>query len=376
MKKTILLGAALLCAGAAFAQHYLVVDLKDGQKVEYKLEDITSLTFRNDGETPDIPVDKTSKFSIPASFSDSYVYKVMQDGKQVAEVAKEYIKAINAQVVVVYPMGEDGKADLTKGICPADGATVTWDLSKNTATVGAAAEAVATFYVVKGELLTAYDGDDAVEATVVADVLVDKRGSETNTYRIVKIGTQYWTADNLRTIYYTDGTPIQGYTEEESAAWMATTEGAYLSGMDKDWVKMAGQYYNGYVAVSDKIAPEGWAVPTQPEYTKLRSAGNLKGANFRSDAAGAWLPDCVCNNMTGFSAVATGSYVGSAGIEADTTDAYIWTSTSYYNNYFPKGDNIDTFRVTSSATGNVVVSSSALGGHVYTTGHTIRFIRK
>lgn len=364
----------MLSATAAFAQS-LVIDLKNGDSVEYKLGDINQLTFKTDGgDDPEIPVDKTAKFTVPSSFTDSYVYKVMLDGKQVAEVAKEYVKAIDKQVVVAYPMGEDGKADLTKGICATTGATVVWDLSNNTATVGEEAEAVSTFYVVDGELKTAYDGATA-DASLVADVLVDKRGTETNTYRIAKIGTQYWTADNLRTIYYTDGTPIQGYTEQQADAWMATTEGAYLSGMDNDWVKMAGQYYNGYAAVSDKIAPEGWAVPTQAELTKLRSAGNLKAANFRSDAAGAWAFDVTCNNMTGFSAVATGSYAGKSGITGDTSDTYFWSTTSYYD-ALSKANNLDTFRVTSNANANTVVSSSMLGGHVYTFGHVIRFIRK
>lgn len=375
MKKYLLLGAVIISAATACAQS-LVIDLKDGQKAEYKLEDINSLYFEGiETEGPDDPVARVVKFAVPASFSDSYVYKVMNGNKQVAEVAKEYIKAITKQVVVVYPMGEDGKADLTKGICADNGASVVWDLGANTATVGSEVGAVSAFYVVDGALVTEYAGSDAADASIVADVLVDKRGTETNTYRIVKIGTQYWTADNLRTIYYTDGTPIQGFTEDETDAWMETTAGAYLSGMDKDWVKMAGQYYNGFVAVSDKIAPEGWTVPTQPDYTKLRSAGSLKGANFRSDVTGAWLPDCVCNNMTGFSAVATGSYTGTTGIQSDTTDAYFWTSTSYYD-AFSKGNNLDTFRVTSAASGNVVVSSSMLGGHLYYFGHTIRLLRK
>ncbi len=375
MKKYLLLGAVIISAATACAQS-LVIDLKDGQKAEYKLEDINSLYFEGvETEGPDDPVARVVKFAVPASFSDSYVYKVMNGNKQVAEVAKEYIKAITKQVVVVYPMGEDGKADLTKGICADNGASVVWDLGANTATVGSEAGAVSAFYVVDGVLVTEYAGSDAADASLVADVLVDKRGTETNTYRIVKIGTQYWTADNLRTIYYTDGTPIQGFTEDETDAWKETTAGAYLSGMDKDWVKMAGQYYNGFVAVSDKIAPDGWTVPTQAEYAKLRTAGSLKGANFRSEATGAWLPDCVCNNMTGFSAVATGSYANSSGIQSDTTEAYFWSTTSYYD-ALARGNVLDYFRVSSNNTGNTVVSNNISGGHSYYFGHTIRLLRK
>lgn len=364
----------MLTAAATYAQS-LIIDLKDGQSVEYKLGDINQLSFRTDGDDPDIPVAKAVKFSVPESFADSYVYKVMHNGKQVAEVAKEYVKAIDQQVVVAYPMGEDGKADLTKGICATNGASVVWNLDANTATVGDEADAISTFYVVEGQLTATYDGDDAVDATMAADVLVDKRGTETNTYRIVKIGTQYWTADNLRTIYYTDGTPIQGYTEDESAAWMSSTEGAYLVQSDKDWVKLAGQYYNGYVAVSDKIAPEGWTVPTQAEYSKVRTAGGTKAKNFRDDRIGTWALENLGTNVTGFSAVATGSYAGSNGIASDTTEAYFWSTTSYFD-ALARGNVLDYFRVSSTPTGNAVVSTNITGGHSYTFGHTIRLLRK
>lgn len=38
-----------------------------------------------------------------------------------------------------------------------------------------------------------------------AERLTDADG---NAYRIVKIGKQYWTAENLRTLTYPDGTPV------------------------------------------------------------------------------------------------------------------------------------------------------------------------
>ena len=377
--KKILLPTILLCAMSVNAQTTsntkMQVHLKSGQIVEYYLTDIDHLTF---AENPDVTEPSNFSIKVPTSFESSYVQKVMYNGKQIAEIAQEYIKSINAQTVVIYPCGENGKADLTKGMT-ADGRTVVWDMSANTATVtgeGSAA-AAATVYLVDGEIAQDYDGETA-QTTISPDVIVDRRGTETETYTIVKIGTQYWMAENLRTKYFADGSAIVGFSEsDDTTIWSGNTTGAYLVNSEADWVKVAGLLYNGFCVTSEKgIAPEGWEVPTQAQLTKLRSAGNLKAANFRSDESMAWANGTVCNNMTGFSAIATGYYSTATGLNSEMSETWFWSSTLYYYNSFPKGDNLDTLRITSKDTGNVVVSSSELGGHTLQFGHAIRCIRK
>lgn len=376
--KKFLLPTIMLCAMSVNAQTTsttkMQVHLKSGQTAEYYLTDIDRLTFAEGTVT------MPSEFSIkvPASFESSYVQKVMYNGKQIAEIAQEYIKSIDAQTVVIYPCDENGKADLTKGMT-ADGRAVVWDMSANTATVtgeGSAA-AAATVYLVDGEIAQEYDGETAA-TTISPDVIVDRRGTETETYTIVKIGTQYWMAENLRTKYFADGSAIMGFSESDDATiWSGNTTGAYLVNSEADWVKVAGLLYNGFCVTSEKgIAPEGWEVPTQAQLSKLRSAGNLKGANFRSDETMAWANGTVCNNMTGFSAVATGYYSTATGMNSEMSETWFWSSTLYYYASYPKGDNLDTLRITSNATGNVVVSSSTLGGHTLQFGHAIRCIRK
>lgn len=79
--------------------------------------------------------------------------------------------------------------------------------------------------------------------------------------------------------------------------------------------------------------------------------------------------------MTGFSAIATGYYSTATGVNEEMSETWFWSSTKYYDG-LSKGDNLDTLRITANATGNVVVSSSALGGHLLQFGHAIRCIRK
>ena len=370
--KKFLLSAAILAAFTATAQNenYLLnLHLKSGETVSYGVTEIEKITFSE-------RQDETAAFcfKVPSSFASSYVQKVMIDGKQVAEIDLEYIKAADKQMTVIYPCGEDGRADLTKGIST-EGETVVWDLEKNTATVGEKGDALSAFYIVDGALLTSYDGE-STEVTATPDILVDRRGLETNQYKIVKIGTQYWMAENLRATRYADGSAITGLSETQADEWKANTTGAYLADGDADWIKLAGYLYNGYTVTNAAgIAPEGWEVPTQPQFTALRSAGNLIAMNFKSSEPGTWTAGGEGNNMTGFSAVATGSYIAGTGISGDASDAYFWSSTKYYD-AFSRGDNLDTLRITSKNTGNIVVSSSTLGGHSLSFGHTIRCIRK
>ncbi|MDE7408185.1 MAG: fibrobacter succinogenes major paralogous domain-containing protein, partial [Muribaculaceae bacterium] len=304
------------------------------------------------------------------------VQKVVFEGKQVAEIALEYIKSIDKQVTVVYPCDANGKADLTKGVTTT-GAAVVWDLDKNTATVGEeGSTAASTVYLVDGNIQMAYAGATA-ETTTQADVIVDRRGTQTETYTIVKIGTQYWMAENLRARFFADGSAIAAISEtDETGAWAANTTGAYLTDSNADWVKMAGLLYNGFCVTNEKgIAPAGWEVPTQAQLTKLRSAGNLKAMNFKSALPLTWSEGATGNNMTGFSAIATGYYSTATGLNSMLSETWFWSSTKYYD-AFSKGDNLDTLRITSTTTGNVVVSSSMLGGHLLQFGHAIRCVRK
>ncbi len=371
--KKYLLPSLLLCAASAFAQtttYTLNVHLKNGDNVQYKVADIERITFDGEQETPE----PTEVFAvqIPADFSTGWVQKVMNGDKQVAEVAKEYINSIKKQVVVVYPMNADGRADLTKGLT-STGASVVWDMDANTATVGQEGEALTTVYVAGDKILPAYSGE-TVASTLSPYVISDRRGLfERNTYKIVKIGTQYWMAENLRTTYFRDGTSIASISSGEDAVWKANTTGAYLASTDSDWLKVAGHLYNGYCVTSEKgIAPEGWEVPSTEQWKKLRIAGGGdNAANFKAADFGMWGEGMTGNNITGFDAVATGTYLN-GDITAIYSDTYFWGST--VSTSWLKVEGLCTFRLNGTST--KVVVSGPDDCHKYTYGHPIRCVRK
>jgi uncharacterized protein (TIGR02145 family) len=92
-----------------------------------------------------------------------------------------------------------------------------------------------------------------------------------NVYKTVNIGNQTWIAENLKTTKYRNGELIPNVTD--NTLWKNLVTGAY-SNYDNDNKKenIYGRLYNWY-AVNDtrNLAPLGWHVPSDTEWTTLYS---------------------------------------------------------------------------------------------------------
>lgn len=111
-------------------------------------------------------------------------------------------------------------------------------------------------------------------------VVIDIDG---NTYKTIKIGTQVWMAQNLRTTKYNDGTVIPKVTN--NAAWGALTTPAYCwYGNDSTLTaKLYGALYNNYTVAdtnSLNVCPTGWHVPSDAEWTVLSDFLTANGYGF------------------------------------------------------------------------------------------------
>ncbi|MBT5758059.1 MAG: hypothetical protein HOI55_00235, partial [Candidatus Marinimicrobia bacterium] len=90
-----------------------------------------------------------------------------------------------------------------------------------------------------------------------------------NEYGTVLIGNQVWMSENLKVTKYKDGTAIP--TGHSNSDWSNLSSGAYAVYDDDDVnTDTYGFLYNWY-AVDDSriIAPDGWHVPTDDEWTTL-----------------------------------------------------------------------------------------------------------
>lgn len=112
-----------------------------------------------------------------------------------------------------------------------------------------------------------------------------------NEYLTVKIGNQWWMAENLITTHYKNGDPIPRVLE--TGEWDSLVTGAYCDYDDSDSIsKEYGRLYNWY-AVDDSrgLAPEGWRVPTYDDWAELvlyiDSTANIhEGYGFGTEQGG------------------------------------------------------------------------------------------
>jgi uncharacterized protein (TIGR02145 family) len=102
-----------------------------------------------------------------------------------------------------------------------------------------------------------------------------------NTYQTVKIGSQTWMAENLRTTKLNDGTAIPN--EKLIAGWSILATPAYVlynNTTNADSIKKFGVLYNWFVINTKKLAPAGWHVPTDAEWDTLQNFLIAKGYNW------------------------------------------------------------------------------------------------
>ncbi|HOX84790.1 MAG TPA: fibrobacter succinogenes major paralogous domain-containing protein [bacterium] len=142
-----------------------------------------------------------------------------------------------------------------------------------------------------------------------------------NRYRTVKIGEQWWMAENLKVTHYRNGEAIANITEND--AWGNPETGAYCSYDNNDGnVPTYGRLYNWY-AVNDLrgLAPEGWHVPSDEEWKQLEMylgmsqseaddigwRGTNEGGKLKETTTTHWQnPNTGATNESGFSALPGG----------------------------------------------------------------------
>ena len=159
-----------------------------------------------------------------------------------------------------------------------------------------------------------------------------------NIYKTVKIGDQWWTAQNFRVTHYNNGSNISHITDNEE--WSNATTGAYCWLDNNDHpADFEGALYNWYAINTGKLCPSGWHVATEDDWKKLliflesegfdrNNAGHVLKANTSN-----WPSNSEGNNRYGFEAYSTtwrfGNETGeeNGSFEESWTYASFWTST-------------------------------------------------
>lgn len=319
-----------------------------------------------------------ASIAIPTDFSASNILKATVNGVKVAEICLEFVRTADGstakQMTVVYPV-VNGVTDLTKGIDAGTGGSVAWNTADNTVTYTAGAGAVTTVYVdAQGQLSTTAPEGEAAPATVEAEILRDVRGTEIQEYALTKIGTQYWMAQSLRAEYYTDGTAI-------SKTW-DNADGAYTVLFD-DPLNAAtyGRLYSGRTVFNAKLAPEGWAVCTADDVTRLKNYMGTATVGTKLKSTTEWTAN-VGNNWTGFNALPGMFYNPAQSGETwggNVPDVYFWTATEVKDPLASKVKSAAFFRLyngNTRLTFDPNPSNFTVTTHSLDFGHYVRCVRK
>jgi len=147
----------------------------------------------------------------------------------------------------------------------------------------------------------------------------------------VKIGNQTWMTQNLDVEKFRNGDIIPQVTDP--TAWAALTTGAWCYyNNDPANGSLYGKLYNWY-AVNDPrgLAPTGWHVPSDAEWTILANAlgGSLvAGGEMKEAGTLNWTtPNTGGNNNSGFAGLPGGYRNGFGPFSSVGNYGYWWSST-------------------------------------------------
>jgi len=189
---------------------------------------------------------------------------------------------------------------------------------------------------------------DALEERIF--LLEGVRDYDGNKYEIVKIGTQYWMAEDLRATHYPNGDPIPNVTDNTDweNLYDNNTDDAYcLNYGGTDY----GALYTYAAAIGDNwardnssindeggqgVCPDGWHLPTDADWiilTNYLGGETVAGGKMKEVGTTHWdSPNDGANNSSGFTALPGGYRCDYDGLFNDLTHlGYWWTASNDFD---------------------------------------------
>jgi uncharacterized protein (TIGR02145 family) len=188
---------------------------------------------------------------------------------------------------------------------------------------------------------------------------------EGNTFQWINYGTQEWAIENAEAVTYRDGTSIPQVTD--NTEWVNLTTGAwcYLNNDPStgiiyyNWYAVAGIHDNDPNTPNKELAPEGWHLPSDEEWTTLENYLIANGYNYdgtteenkiaksmasttgwnNSNLIGSPMKNQEENNLSGFSAFPNGvrNFNLDGQFSSVGNQALFWTNEGYMKNLYGWG---------------------------------------
>ena len=149
-------------------------------------------------------------------------------------------------------------------------------------------------------LLTVYNGTQWI--SLIASIV-------NNPISSITICTQVWMLNNLDIVNYRNGDPIPQVTDP--AIWAGLTTGAWCYyNNDVSNNGTYGKLYNWYAVTDPRgLAPEGWHVPSDAEWTVLENClggTSIAGGKLKEVGNSHWQGTNVASNSSGFTGLPGG----------------------------------------------------------------------
>ena len=156
------------------------------------------------------------------------------------------------------------------------------------------------------------------------------------------IGSQIWQNTNLDVTTYRDGTPIPQVTDPTQ--WANLTTGAWcyynndpannsVYGKLYNWYAVAGIHDNDPNTPNKILAPTGWHVPTDDEWTTLSAflgGASVAGGKMKATGISLWAsPNVGATNSSGFNGLPGGVRNNYAEFLYVGTNGFWWSSSEY-----------------------------------------------
>jgi uncharacterized protein (TIGR02145 family) len=212
---------------------------------------------------------------------------------------------------------------------------------------------------------TAYGNQQTFRTLFETGTLNDNDG---NTYATVKVGTQWWMAENLKTTLLNDNTPIPNVTNNTTWSTLSTPALCWYNNNEAANKPVYGTLYNWFCVNTGNLCPTGWHVPTDAEYSTLEAylgmplaqvdlwgwRGTDQGSQMKNTTG--WAAGQNGSNTSGLSALPGGYRYAADGSFNDLGNLFYWwtatvdgATTAWYRRL--DGANSDVYRASTERRG-------------------------
>ncbi|MCX6246770.1 MAG: hypothetical protein NTW10_03460 [Bacteroidetes bacterium] len=185
---------------------------------------------------------------------------------------------------------------------------------------------MALFFMVESGCKKSSD-DTTSQSNTVTDI-------DGNIYHMVRVGTQVWTVENLKTTKFNDGFSIA--LDTSATAWgLLTSPSSCYYNNDISNKGTYGMLYNWYAVNTGKLAMKGWHIPSNAERKILSDylggdtlgGGKMKTTGTLEAGTGLWLaPNGGATNESGFSAIPVGQRTYAGKFKTIGMYSFFWNS--------------------------------------------------